>query len=232
MQRSRAVPEAAGQVLPKAPASNEQQHSGLDLKHRDAQEDLTPVIKRTEQEELPAELSAPPEHDSIPPQAVSESSSGPQRRTEAPSATAVEPQSAPAEVEEPRKIDTPKSRDISLQLTSAKNERVEVRLAERMGEVVVTVRTADPHLKNGLQENLSELAHRLDAGGYRAEFAGPGAGGFSSAHEGARHGGGDSDSSGSRHGGQHSDGGHPGSQQDQRRNNPAFDWSEEMEKVL
>jgi hypothetical protein len=136
-------------------------------------------------------------------------------------------------VEEPRKIDTPKSRDISLQLTSAKNERVEVRLAERMGEVVVTVRTADPHLKNGLQENLSELAHRLDAGGYRAELAGSGAGGFSSAQDSARHGGGDSQSSGSRHGGQHPSGGeHSGSQQEQRRHHPAFDWSEEMEKVL
>jgi hypothetical protein len=197
----------------------QQQGSGLELKKADIPENPTAIVRQPEQEELPDEPPAGGDKETIPLQPMEEFSGSARGRVDDPAPPAIEKESAAPEVEELQKKEPPKSRDISLQLKSANNERVEVRLADRLGEVRVTVRTADPQLKSGLQDNLSELAQRLDSSGFHAELWRPAEASFSSAHDGARHGGGDPESHGSRHGGQQQGGQQDGSQQ-QRREHP------------
>lgn len=188
------------------------------------------AMRRPEHEELPrGSTRSGGQEIHTPPVARQHAESTPETTVQEP-ARSKEPAAA-REIEEPRKIETPKSREISLQLRSPQNERVEVRLAERMGELRVSVRTADPHLRSGLQDNLSELAQRLDAGGYRTELWPSAEAGFSSSHDSAKHGGGDSDRSHSRHGGQQHGGGQ-GGQQQRHRGDPAQEWSQEMERIL
>jgi hypothetical protein len=68
---------------------------------------------------------------------------------------------------------TPKSaavpaREIQLQLHQGE-QRVDVRLIERSGEVRVAVRTPDAQLAGDLRTGLPALATRLEQSGYRAE---------------------------------------------------------------
>ena len=48
-------------------------------------------------------------------------------------------------------------------------QRVDVRLTERSGEVLVAVRTPDPQLAGSLREDLPVLSSRLEQAGFRAE---------------------------------------------------------------
>ena len=59
-------------------------------------------------------------------------------------------------------------RDMKLELTGGE-QRVEVRLSERGGEVKMTVRTPDAHLATVLRENLPALSARLAESGYKSE---------------------------------------------------------------
>jgi len=59
-------------------------------------------------------------------------------------------------------------RDIQLQLNHGE-QRVDVRLTERSGEVRVAVRTPDPQLAGSLREDLPQLSARLEQTGFRAE---------------------------------------------------------------
>jgi hypothetical protein len=60
------------------------------------------------------------------------------------------------------------ARDIQLQLHQG-DQRVDVRLSERSGEVRVAVRTPDPQLANSLRSDLPGLSARLEQTGFRAE---------------------------------------------------------------
>src|SRR5205823_2302833 len=60
------------------------------------------------------------------------------------------------------------ARDIRLEV-SAGDQRVEVRLRERAGDVHVTVRTPDAGLAGALREDLPALSTRLNESGFRAE---------------------------------------------------------------
>jgi hypothetical protein len=60
------------------------------------------------------------------------------------------------------------ARDIHLQLNQGE-QRVDVRLSERSGEVHVAVRTPDPQLAGALRDDLPRLSDRLEASGFRAE---------------------------------------------------------------
>ncbi|HZY60785.1 MAG TPA: flagellar hook-length control protein FliK [Candidatus Binataceae bacterium] len=66
------------------------------------------------------------------------------------------------------------ARDIKLEVTGG-DQRVEVRLTERAGELRVAVRAADPHMAGTLRENLPALSSRLAESGFRAETWHPGA---------------------------------------------------------
>ena len=81
------------------------------------------------------------------------------------SAQAPEPQIKPSE---PLK-------QISLQVGDARQDRVEVRVVERAGELQVAVRAASPELTQGLRQGLSDLVGRLDQSGFHAEGWRPGA---------------------------------------------------------
>lgn len=59
-------------------------------------------------------------------------------------------------------------RDIKLELSSG-GQRVEVRVADRGGDVHVAVRTSDTHLAGALREDLPALSSRLEQTGLRAD---------------------------------------------------------------
>ncbi len=59
-------------------------------------------------------------------------------------------------------------RDMKFELTGG-DQRVEVRLSDRGGEVKMTVRTPDAHLATVLRENLPALSARLAESGYKSE---------------------------------------------------------------
>ena len=60
------------------------------------------------------------------------------------------------------------ARNIRLEVDSGQ-QRVEVRMLERDGDVHLAVRTADRHLSGALRENLPELSARLEQTGFRTE---------------------------------------------------------------
>jgi hypothetical protein len=57
-------------------------------------------------------------------------------------------------------------REIKLQLNGGE-QRVEVRMTERGGDVHVAVRASDPHLAGLLREDLPDLSARLEQNGFR-----------------------------------------------------------------
>jgi hypothetical protein len=65
------------------------------------------------------------------------------------------------------------ARDIRLEVNGGE-QRVEVRLVERGGEVHVAVRTPDAHLAETLREDLPALSSRLTESGFRTETWRPG----------------------------------------------------------
>jgi hypothetical protein len=68
------------------------------------------------------------------------------------------------------------AREIRLEVNGG-DQRVEVRLVERGGEVHVAVRTPDAHLSESLREDLPALSSRLAESGFRTETWRPGAAG-------------------------------------------------------
>ena len=82
-------------------------------------------------------------------------------RSEAPRAVA---ETAP----DPPRVNSNPARDIRLEVNGGE-QRVELRLTERAGEVHVAVRTPDPRLAGQLRENLPVLTSRLEHAGFRTE---------------------------------------------------------------
>jgi hypothetical protein len=65
-------------------------------------------------------------------------------------------------------VPPPVSHDVSLRIAEGQS-RVEVRMAERAGEIRVTVHTPDQELAHSLRSELPELVGRLHQGGFQAE---------------------------------------------------------------
>jgi hypothetical protein len=89
-------------------------------------------------------------------------------RTAATAAKAVRPQDAMESAPPPEAAKAPLVRDMKFEVTGGQ-QRVEVRLSERAGEVKMTVRTADEPLANTLRENLPALSARLAESGFKSE---------------------------------------------------------------
>ncbi len=91
-----------------------------------------------------------------------------------PEPAAAEPAKSPRPQEATRAETAPEAakgspvRDMKLELTGGE-QRVEVRLSERGGEVKMTVRTPDAHLATVLREDLPALSARLAESGYKNE---------------------------------------------------------------
>jgi len=83
------------------------------------------------------------------------------------------PASPAAEPEPPADAAGARVSDVRLQLSGQNNQRVDVRLMDRGGELHVTVRGADEQVVSALQDNLPELAARLDQQHVRAEIWAP-----------------------------------------------------------
>jgi hypothetical protein len=171
------IPESSAEVevavAPIGPAT------GQAASHR---EGSSPLAAREKDGAAPPERSRKP--DTAPPPAapggaaskvVPHWSHAPETRTE--SAT-YQPQSK-AEPSRPEGSPEPEAgippsrppavaRDIKLEVNGG-DQRVEVRLVERGGEVHVAVRTPDAHLASALREDLPALSSRLVESGFRTE---------------------------------------------------------------
>lgn len=80
----------------------------------------------------------------------------------------------PAEAEAPEPAAPPVSRDVSLHLAGA-DSSVDIRMAERAGEIRVTVHTPDHDLANNLRADLPDLVGKLRQSGFQAEVWRPAA---------------------------------------------------------
>jgi hypothetical protein len=74
----------------------------------------------------------------------------------------------PAEGEAPEPAAQPVSRDVSLHLADGESS-VDIRMAERAGEIRVTVHTPDRELANSLRADLPDLVSKLRQSGFQAE---------------------------------------------------------------
>lgn len=156
------------------------------------------------------------------------------------------PQAAEVQAARPEAAKAPAVREFSVVVPGRTSEngttspQVEVRVAERAGEVQVAVRTTDSRLTSSLRQDLPQLVSQLSDRGYRAETwhpgAAPGAGDGGAVRAGndssdAR---GDGDASGnSGRGGSDSagrDGNHGQRQQQQQQNQPG--WLDALEGSL
>jgi hypothetical protein len=79
----------------------------------------------------------------------------------------VEPAAPQAKPAEPLK-------QISIQVGQQPQERVDLRVIERSGELHVAVRAANPEVAQGLRQGLPELVGRLEQSGFRSEAWRPG----------------------------------------------------------
>jgi len=81
----------------------------------------------------------------------------------------------PAEVDPPQPAAQPASRDVSLHLGDGESG-VDIRMAERAGEIRVTVHTPDRDLADSLRSDLPDLVGKLRQNGFQAEAWRPAAG--------------------------------------------------------
>ncbi len=99
----------------------------------------------------------------------------PPAHSDEPAKPAAKPEvpSKPAEIQTP--AEPPSAgpvaplRDISLHLSAADQDKVEVKVVQSAGEVRVAVRSADPELTVSLQQGLGDLVGRLESRGMHAE---------------------------------------------------------------
>ena len=66
-------------------------------------------------------------------------------------------------------------KDLSIQVGQTQNDKVELRVVERSGELQVAVRASNPDVAQGLRQGLPDLVDRLEQNGFRAEAWRPGA---------------------------------------------------------
>ena len=66
-------------------------------------------------------------------------------------------------------------KELSIQVGQTQQDRVELRMVDRAGEVQVAVRSANPDVAHGLRQSLSDLVGRLEQNGFRTEAWRPGA---------------------------------------------------------
>jgi hypothetical protein len=110
-----------------------------------------------------------------PPDSQPPASSGAGVRTAAPETPAPAANPQTASPDEP--AHTAAAHDIKLQVGGDGEQRVEVRVSERGGDVFVAVRTPDSRLAGDLRQNLPALAARLEQSGFHATTWQPGASG-------------------------------------------------------
>ena len=128
----------------------------------------------------PAERVRKPQDDAAPEPAtnsVSQPIVPPLNADNRPTAATAHPAATPDAPEQTAKPSDPPAEpapaaaahDIKLQVGEEGGPHVEVRLTERGGDVMVSVRTPDSHLAGELRADLPALSNRLEQSGYRTE---------------------------------------------------------------
>jgi len=131
----------------------------------------------------------------------------------------------PAEAEPPEPAAQPVSRDVSLHLADGETS-VDIRMAERAGEIRVTVHTPDRDLANSLRADLPDLVGKLRQSGFQAEAWRP----ASTASDAGRRGGSDGSPYQEHSPGARKDGRQP--QPQQRKSKDASRWAGEWQSSL
>jgi len=91
--------------------------------------------------------------------------------------TPLKPIESAAPIEAPAPLAKPPAeplKQISIQVGQTQQDRVELQVVQRSGELQVAVRSANPDLAQGLRSGLSDLVGKLDQNGLRAEAWRPG----------------------------------------------------------
>ena len=121
-------------------------------------------------------------------------------------------------------------RDLSLRISEAGHESIDVKIVERGGDIRVAVRTSDIDLSHNLRNGLSDLVARLDRIGYQAETRRPAeTAGSGAEHSNWRGSGGDAQA---RHGNAGSSSGSSHGHHQERQPRPQPQWLEEMQQGL
>jgi len=121
-------------------------------------------------------------------------------------------------------------RELSLQITSAGDQKVDVRLVERAGEVLVSVRTPDADLAHEMRQELGSLTGKLAQSGFGTEQFTPLSAGSSNLQDQRSTPENQDSSRGHGQDPQHGGSGQQQQPQDERGKRPA--WLDEMENSL
>ncbi len=166
--RTEAQPiRTAGPIQPAAPQSATATPPVKDTRRSDLEEDAPQPAPRNE---IVARVAAfqPPEKGAA---AEAEPAAG-QPHIE--TAKALEtPSVQTASLESAAKPAAP-LKELSIQVGQTQQDRVELRVVERSGELQVGVRAANPELAQGLRQGLPDLVDRLEQNGFHAETWRPG----------------------------------------------------------
>jgi len=135
---------------------------------------ITPAAAVSNHPEQQDQKPAPEQHTTNPTESLiaapTESTPAPASETH-PAHTAQPATPAPAPEIEPKPAapTTEPLRNMHIQLTGDNNQRVNVHLMDRGGELRLSVKSADPALAQTMQEHMPELTSRLDQQRYRTE---------------------------------------------------------------
>jgi len=108
-----------------------------------------------------------------PPPAVPPSVAPPPAAPSASTAAALSRPATPAAVEGEGTVKTGTANQISISVPAGDQQKVEVRLMDRAGEVRVTVRTPDEDLASTLRSDIGSLTGKLNQSGYTTEAFAP-----------------------------------------------------------
>ena len=205
--------------------------------HKTVLPDQPEKADRTEKVEAPAPVESTNAHTQtegsrLTPLTSATTSVAPLGGPAAPKATA-QPAPAPAAATldvEDRLATARPSHEISLQISSDGDHKVDVRLVQRAGEVLVSVRTPDVALAHEMRQELGSLTGKLAQSGYGTEQFTPLAAGSSNLSDQRSNSENQDASRGHSQNPEHGGSGQQQQPQDERGKRPA--WVEEMEDSL
>lgn len=166
---------------PEGGNGNEDSARGEVATHKTAPADQPERDRHTEKTETPTPLESTPRHA---PEAESHATPlAPAAPGPAAPKTAAPPAAMPAATSldaQDRPVQSRPAQEISLQISSGGDHKVDVRLVERAGEVHISVRTPDVTLARELRQDLGSLTGKLAQGGFATEQFTPAGTGSSS----------------------------------------------------
>jgi len=226
--RANAAPHTTA-IQPAEPAQQNNTQSGAqESNHNSKQqhEDSAVAVKAEPAVPVPAQAAAATSTPIVMAAAASAPAAIPQARADDTQPTAHT--AAPSEPSE-KPVAAPAQR-ISLSVSDSQNQRVDVHLIERAGEVRVSVRSADETLTHSMRSELGSLSGKLSQSGYTTEAYAPAAANTSNSSNQRQSPEGRESTPGNRQNQQQNQSGGQQQPRDSRGQRPA--WVEEMENSL